>query len=120
MDATERAPADVGDDLPDETRVVLGDVSRERLRQDFAIGRQDHPDGTGGAMEQITVEAVRRATQRATDRGELTWRNILAEQVYEAFAEQSWDMLRADLVQVAAVAVAWVEDIDRRIAGSQP
>lgn len=45
------------------------------------------------------------------------WRTILAEEVYEAFAETDPARLRHELVQVAAVAAAWVEDIDSR---SQP
>jgi hypothetical protein len=36
------------------------------------------------------------------------------EEVFEAFAESSPDALRKELTQVAAVAVAWIEDIDSR------
>ncbi|MEY9934267.1 hypothetical protein ABH926_008932 [Catenulispora sp. GP43] len=39
---------------------------------------------------------------------------MLLEEVYEALAEVDPAALRAELVQVAAVAAAWVEDIDSR------
>jgi hypothetical protein len=45
---------------------------------------------------------------------QLTWRDILLEEVYEAFAETDSDRLREELIQVAAVALSWVDAIDRR------
>lgn len=43
-----------------------------------------------------------------------TWTAILLEEVFEALAEGDPAGLRKELVQVAAVAVQWVEEIDRR------
>ena len=48
--------------------------------------------------------------------GNGTWRHILTEEVWEAFAEKDSARLRAELVQVAAAAVNWIEAIDRRQA----
>lgn len=48
--------------------------------------------------------------------GKTAWDGILLEEVYEALAESDPSKLRAELVQVAAVAVAWIEAIDRRKA----
>jgi hypothetical protein len=45
--------------------------------------------------------------------GEVTWLDILLEEVAEAFAESDLVKLRTELIQVAAVAVRWVEAIDR-------
>ncbi|HYF53037.1 MAG TPA: hypothetical protein VEA41_02135 [Salinarimonas sp.] len=45
----------------------------------------------------------------------MTYSQILAEEVAEALAESDPMLLRAELVQVAAVAVQWVEAIDRRL-----
>jgi hypothetical protein len=56
----------------------------------------------------------REACQMATADGRVTWRHILTEEVYEAFAESDPTKLRAELVQVAAVAVQWIQAIDRR------
>lgn len=47
-------------------------------------------------------------------KGIVTFRDILACEVAEAFAEEDPARLRAELIQVAAVAVQWVEAIDAR------
>ncbi|MFI1165600.1 hypothetical protein ACH4UM_18790 [Streptomyces sp. NPDC020801] len=44
----------------------------------------------------------------------------VAEEALEALAEDDPGKLRAELVQVAAVAVAWIEAIDRRTGVEQP
>ena len=76
---------------------VLNSVVEERERQDKKWGVQDHSD------------------QR--------WLAILVEELGEAAAEvithpgYSERRLQYELVQVAAVALAWVESIDRRTGG---
>jgi hypothetical protein len=52
--------------------------------------------------------------EQAFKEGKGTWLDILTEEVAEAFAETDTKALRAELVQVAAVALAWVEAIDCR------
>jgi hypothetical protein len=100
-----------------KTQQVLEEVLHERLKQNEKWGEQSHPDGTGGALAFEVAEITRRDCEFAfsdvtTDVG--TWRHILDEEVAEAFAETEPDKLRAELVQVAAVAAAWIESIDRR------
>lgn len=97
-----------------DTENVLFDVSVEREQQDRKWGEQNHPDGTGGASNKFISERTRANTDRAFQKGEGTWRHILQEEVWEAFAESDPERLRGELIQVAAVAVAWVEAIDRR------
>jgi hypothetical protein len=46
---------------------------------------------------------------------EASWLTILLEEVFEAAGEEDISRLRTELVQVAAVAVAWIEDIDSRL-----
>jgi uncharacterized protein (DUF2235 family) len=101
---------------------VLDEITAERASQDAEWGEQNHPDGTGpwvktpdrfSNMEDQAANA-RFECQEAAREGSLTWRHVLAEEVAEAFAEKEPAALRAELVQVAAVAVAWVEAIDRR------
>jgi SpoVK/Ycf46/Vps4 family AAA+-type ATPase len=46
--------------------------------------------------------------------GEISWSNILMEEVYEAFAETGPEKQREELVQVAAVAVEIIEYLDRK------
>lgn len=95
-----------------ETHRVGMEVLVERERQDDKWGEQNHPNGTG---EDYADEAsvARTRCDRATWNKELTWDLILLEEVYEALAESDPAPLRAELVQVAAVAQAWVEKIDR-------
>ena len=48
--------------------------------------------------------------------GSLAWDGILLEEVYEGLAEIDPLLRRAELVQVAAVAVGEIEAIDEQIA----
>jgi NTP pyrophosphatase (non-canonical NTP hydrolase) len=76
------------------TRAVLDEVDRERSNQDKKWGEQNHPN--------------------------LYWLGILMEEVGETAKALIEDghllQIRGELIQVAAVAVAWVEKIDRRNA----
>ena len=93
---------------------VLSDVIAERQRQHARFGWQSHPDGTGGELADFFRAEAQRRCDELTVAGRLTWRAILAEEVAEAFAETDQDRLREELVQVAAVAVQWIEALDRR------
>ena len=98
------------------TDLVLGQVGTERAAQDAKWGPQNHPDGTGGRDARDACDAARMLCDLRHREGRGTWSDILREEVCEAFAESDPRKLRAELVQVAAVAVAWVEAIDRRKA----
>jgi hypothetical protein len=95
------------------SRRVLGEVEQERARQDLKWGEQNHPNGTGADYEEL-ADAARAQCDSAARLGAVTWRHILLEEVCEASAEEDDDNLREELIQVAAVCVAWVEAIDRR------
>jgi hypothetical protein len=100
--------------LPPAGKALL-EVSRERARQDAKWGEQNHPDGTGPTIPTLNaVDRARHECDYAHRNGTGTWRHILAEEVAEAMAESNPARLRAELIQVAAVAVAWVEAVDRR------
>lgn len=119
---------------------VMREILAERERQDAKWGEQNHLDGTGpnsqplrgisdlyvvAAKEQFTGEEYADelsvvARQECKSRGKLptlpdTWTAILLEEVFEALAESELDALRTELIQVAAVALQWVEAIDRRV-----
>ncbi len=98
----------------EHTARIGTDVARERLRQVEKWGEQNHPDGTGGEHAEFLVDVSRFACENARKAGTLTWLDILREETEEAAAEVDPEKLRAELVQVAAVAVAWIEHIDRR------
>lgn len=93
---------------------VLADVREERRAQLARWGVQRHPDGTGGVMWQARRDEARRQTDHRAAIGDVNWLLILHEEVLEALAEHEPAALRRELVQVAAVAVAWIEDIDSR------
>ena len=101
-----------------KTLEVLDEVSAERKRQVEKWGVQHHRDGTGGPGTKAVADIARRITDLAADKDETSWQMILAEEVYEAFAESDPDKLRVELVQVAAVAASWIEDIDSRGEGT--
>jgi hypothetical protein len=94
---------------------VLHDVRVERDRQDAKWGQQNHLDGTSRERDLDARNARLRCDTKAS-LGTVKWLDILLEEVMEAAAEEDPAKLREELVQVAAVAVSWVEAIDRRVA----
>ncbi|MEV7867447.1 NUDIX hydrolase [Streptomyces sp. NPDC088124] len=117
-----RRVADEWGSLPEDqaTRQVLAEIADERRRQDDKFGEQNHPAGTGQHPETVDADVARMACQQAAEGGYLDWMHILREEVAEAFAESDPARLRAELVQVAAVATAWIESLDRRPTGTTP
>lgn len=96
---------------------VLADVVAERQAQETKFPDQHLPDGTSGHEEaRRTRDMYRRVCQSQADNGRLTWWAVLREEFYEVGAETTPDALYAELIQTAAVAVRWAEDIRRRAA----
>ncbi len=120
MTTLERAADGLDADGLEQLRDVLTDVADERLRQHVRWGQQDHAHGTGGAGNRQSADDARAVCQQAFGHNLGTWRHVLDEEVREAFAEADPARLRVELVQVAAVAVAWVEAIDRAALGRRP
>lgn len=83
------------------TLVILGEVSRERARQDAKWGG---------------IPGIDRNNQD-------TYAAVLGEEFGEcckAWLERDMPNLREELIQVAAVAVAWVEEIEQRRRAATP
>lgn len=80
---------------------AINDVVGERERQETKWGEQSHPDV---AWATILGEEFGEVCKEALA---IHYENCLTIQ------EGASERLRAELVQVAAVAVAWIEDIDR-------
>ncbi|ROO82634.1 hypothetical protein EDD29_0115 [Actinocorallia herbida] len=93
---------------------IHAQIRAERDLQDAKFGEQNHRDGTGLPIYRHAANRYRDQAKRNAEDGALAWRDVLLEEVYEALAEKEPEALRAELVQVAAVATAWVEAIDRR------
>lgn len=81
---------------------MLVEVRRERTRQHDKWGEQNHDDGWWTA---ILAEEVGEAAQAAL------------QAHFPDDGSKTLDDLREELIQVAAVAVAWIEAIDRRPSG---
>lgn len=90
---------------------IVQDIKDERARQDAKFGVQRHPNGTSAKFKPL-ADAARNATRAADLSGQQTWANIFREEFWEALAETDRAKLRAELIQVIAVGVAWVECID--------
>ncbi len=99
---------------PETSFDIAQQVINERVHQDTKWGQQNHPDGTGGPQREHLAQIAKNHCEHAFRNGIGTWQHILTEEVAEAFAETDPALLRAELIQVAAVASAWAEAIDRR------
>ncbi len=94
---------------------ILGEIDYERDRQDAKHGPiQNLPDGTSFQDWGVIEAAAKAIYEAASRKGAVTWRDVLMEEVAEAFATDDPTALREELVQVAAVCVKWIEAIDRR------
>lgn len=94
---------------------ILGEVSEERARQEQLHPIQDLPDGTGPEYR-AWADMAKANGELAESSGDLTWRHVLEEEFEESLSETDPALLRAELLQTAAVCVRWVEAIDRRAA----
>lgn len=92
---------------------VLNEVFAERQRQHALWGQQDLPDGTGGEWRRHFEKAAKTDCERAVANGTLSYGLIAAEEFAEVMAAGDKKQLRAELVQLAAVCVAWCEKLDR-------
>ena len=94
---------------------IFGDVLIERIRQDSKWGVQHWPDGTAThATDARSAREAKLKTDLHMQAGIVTWRDILNEEIREAFAEKEWPELRIELIQCMAVIAAWIEDGDNR------
>jgi hypothetical protein len=106
---------------------VVTDVADERVRQHEKWGEQNYPDvhpltvHTTNDGERMAgfyeIPTAARAKFLCQNANPDTWAAVLVEEVAEAVEAATIGTtaeLRTELVQVAAVAVNWVQAIDRR------
>jgi hypothetical protein len=95
---------------------VIQDIIDERKRQDAKWGVQNHPmiseDSSSDDYKEL-ANIYKGICHEKSKRQKATWDSILLEEVMEVFAEDTPERQRAELVQVAAVAVAMIQSIDR-------
>lgn len=111
-----------------QTIWVLRDVKAERARQFAQYGTNENlEDGTGpnerwllpitGTNATRLAGALRAAYEEyEAEHGKPTWMHLILEEVAEAFTETDPARLEAELIQVAALCVSWVEKIRARPA----
>lgn len=93
---------------------ILREVFAERKRQHAKWGIQKLPLWTPTAVD-VTLAAIsKQSCDNAFTNGEGTWRAVLQEEYREALAESDPALVRAELIQLAAVAVQIIEAIDRK------
>lgn len=110
---------------------VEREIRDERARQDAKWGEQNHPANDPHDIGMVVrneyafraqrwkeINAHRAEygcgqTQPPTEGSCTAWDGVLLEEVYEALAEDDPAKLRTELIQTAAVVVAWIEAIDR-------
>lgn len=137
MFATEKELAQVALEQAAELQAALGGVVREvldeRARQDAKWGEQNHPDlspEVAGYKLELVHEKMgvalagdaKARVERLARLGELGYADIALEEFAEAIeaaALRDTKALRTELIQTAAVLVAWVECIDRRTAKAE-
>lgn len=102
---------------------TLALVGAEMSRQIAKWGEQNHPSFTPYGIELSTIpfhkvnaNLARAICDAKAGSLNLSWSDILMEEVFEAFDEAqagNLEELRKELIQVAAVACSWIESIDR-------
>lgn len=95
------------------TQEAIDLVWKEQEHQYRKWGLLVRPNGTGRPADKGKADIARQLCDKYSEAGTLTWRDIMREEVLEAFAESDKDKLKKELVQVASVAVSWIESLIR-------
>lgn len=104
---------------------VFEEVMAERARQDARWGVQDHPNVFTPEQPRLrcilsyhdlpATDSARTICDLRHKQGIGSWADIAVEEMCEAVEKGDDDVAcREELVQLAAVVVAWIECIDRR------
>jgi hypothetical protein len=96
--------------------IIFGEVVDERRRQLNKWGPQSHDHASKFPMHEW-AEQMHIAKETCDNAGieDISWEDILWEEITEAFCEdESWKRRRYELIQVMAVALAEIEDGDKK------
>ena len=98
---------------------IYEQIAAERKRQHDKWGEQNWP--MWGNLNSWECKRIAKLTKKANNKkirnGRADWFDILREEMLEAFAETDPVKQREEMIQVASVAVAIVEYLDRQIEG---
>jgi hypothetical protein len=97
---------------------IFDEIKLERQRQDEKFGEQNLPMtpevfSLDGCKQ--TLNTMRHQNDLNLKNGKANWYHILAEELLEVFSETDPNKQREELIQVAAVAVAIIEGLDRAL-----
>lgn len=98
---------------------ILERILAERRRQDAKWGEQNHKNAHSRDLDQASSRLRRRRELNESNarHGCTNWNDVLLEEVEEAVEQAALgddEKLTEELVQCAAVIVAWIECIERR------
>lgn len=97
---------------------ILADITEEREAQDAKFGaNREIPDISPfdpQEFREFKETAARQRCQADFAAGVGSWEVIAQEELMEACAAKTPAERRVELIQTAAVIVAWIENIDRR------
>ena len=104
-------------DFRTSTANILENIDYEVRQQVSKWGIQHLPDGTERPGDNMAEVIAKCECTVAAEGNSLTWRHIFYEEVREALNSSDPDRLAEELVQVAAVCVSWIRDIEGRKRG---
>ena len=100
---------------------ILSDINSERERQDIKWGIQTHPSVMYPDPENnfslygiLSEEKSRNLNEEAFSEGRGTWSHIALEEFAESIGCTNEKDREGELIQLAAVIVAWIEDLRKR------
>ena len=95
-----------------KTAKILGEILEERVRQRLKWGDQTLPFWRASLTDVEIANNAKAACDKAAVQGRCTWRLVLEEEFREALAESDPELIREELIQLAAVCVQIIESID--------
>ncbi len=109
----------MGINLPPRDVHVLAILSAFAAEHDRAIALYPDsvhlPDGTGEtSARQYSEDMARNACNRAHREGRLTHAHIFEEEACEVLNAKTTEDLRKELIQVGAMCLKWILDLDGR------
>jgi hypothetical protein len=93
---------------------VNDSIEKHGLQDKVRIGTKPTLHITAGWTAEQFEAAIKHRVDTAAEAGKVTWAEILLEEVAEVLAAPTLAAARAELIQVAAVAVKMIDRIDQK------
>ena len=104
-----------------QKKLIYSEIISERIKQDEKWGIQNHlivddsyvPEGMHLRYGLPSEKRVKELCDSLSKKNELTWGDIIVEELVEALNAPNKESMREELIQCAAVIVAMIESLDR-------